>query len=309
MSGVVSLRIDIYAGRLLSCATDGPQWSCDVVDLGRTYRGAVRRLDGGVRVRRRAGAVARTSLAGGPDRCMVGGHRRLVGDHPSGPGSTRAHAALGVHGPGADTAAGDTGVACIRSSAGVGRRCPAGSSVCARTSRAVGRAAKPGFESGHRAAGRAHRLGGHLLQPSARRNARALRGRTTSCSSRSSVSAWLLRSASWATERSATVPLHLRRRWRSRSSSCFSTRSPASCYDCAPISSPPRTGAACTRDTGCSALTDQQHAGAALWFIAEFADLPFLLIVIRRWIRVDQLDAVRIDRELDERGCPDPTRG
>jgi putative membrane protein len=47
------------------------------------------------------------------------------------------------------------------------------------------------------------------------------------------------------------------------------------------------------------ALTDQQHAGAALWFIAEFADLPFLLIVIRRWIRVDQLDAVRIDRELD----------
>jgi len=48
-----------------------------------------------------------------------------------------------------------------------------------------------------------------------------------------------------------------------------------------------------------SALTDQQHAGAALWFIAEFADLPFLLIVIRRWIRVDHLDAVRIDRELD----------
>lgn len=47
------------------------------------------------------------------------------------------------------------------------------------------------------------------------------------------------------------------------------------------------------------ALTDQQHAGAALWFIAEFADLPFLVIVIRRWIRVDQLDAVRIDRELD----------
>jgi putative membrane protein len=49
--------------------------------------------------------------------------------------------------------------------------------------------------------------------------------------------------------------------------------------------------------SGVSALTDQQHAGAALWFIAEFADLPFLLIVIRRWIRVDQLDAVRIDRD------------
>ena len=41
----------------------------------------------------------------------------------------------------------------------------------------------------------------------------------------------------------------------------------------------------------------EQHAGAALWFIAEFADLPFLLIVIRRWIRVDQLDAVRVDRD------------
>jgi putative membrane protein len=48
-----------------------------------------------------------------------------------------------------------------------------------------------------------------------------------------------------------------------------------------------------------SALTDQQHAGAALWFMAEFADLPFLLIVFKRWIRTDQLDAVRIDHELD----------
>jgi putative membrane protein len=55
-----------------------------------------------------------------------------------------------------------------------------------------------------------------------------------------------------------------------------------------------------------SALTDQQHAGAALWFIAEFADLPFLLIVIRRWIRVDQLDAVRIDRELDASEVTEP---
>jgi putative membrane protein len=65
---------------------------------------------------------------------------------------------------------------------------------------------------------------------------------------------------------------------------------------------------------GLRALTDQQHAGAALWFIAEFADLPFLLIVIRRWIRVDQLDAVRIDRELDATASTvpwwetDPTR-
>jgi putative membrane protein len=57
---------------------------------------------------------------------------------------------------------------------------------------------------------------------------------------------------------------------------------------------------------GTRALTDQQHAGAALWFIAEFADLPFLLIVIRRWIRVDQLDAVRIDR--DSQGDPEFTR-
>ena len=56
-----------------------------------------------------------------------------------------------------------------------------------------------------------------------------------------------------------------------------------------------------------SALTDQQHAGASLWFIAEFADLPFLLIVIRRWIRVDQLDAVRIDRELDAASSPEFT--
>jgi putative membrane protein len=66
-------------------------------------------------------------------------------------------------------------------------------------------------------------------------------------------------------------------------------------------------GAVGTFGAGASkALTDQQHAGAALWFIAEFADLPFLLIVIRRWIRVDQLDAVRIDR--DSQADPEFTR-
>jgi putative membrane protein len=55
------------------------------------------------------------------------------------------------------------------------------------------------------------------------------------------------------------------------------------------------------RLTGTSALHDQQHAGAVLWFVAEFADLPFMAILVRRWIRADARDAARIDRELDDR--------
>ncbi|GAC1445337.1 MAG: hypothetical protein NVSMB55_25880 [Mycobacteriales bacterium] len=53
------------------------------------------------------------------------------------------------------------------------------------------------------------------------------------------------------------------------------------------------------RHAGLSPLADQQRAGALLWFVAEVADLPFLIIILRRWIRADERDAARVDRELD----------
>jgi putative copper resistance protein D len=46
-------------------------------------------------------------------------------------------------------------------------------------------------------------------------------------------------------------------------------------------------------------LADQQTAGAVLWTVAELLDLPFLVLVIRQWIRVEKREARRIDAELD----------
>ncbi len=51
---------------------------------------------------------------------------------------------------------------------------------------------------------------------------------------------------------------------------------------------------------GPSALADQQHAGAVLWFFADVVDLPFLLLLFRRWIKADAAEAAAIDRALDE---------
>ena len=61
------------------------------------------------------------------------------------------------------------------------------------------------------------------------------------------------------------------------------------------------------RPWGPSPLTDQQHAGAVLWFVAEFADLPFLVILTRRWLRADAREATRMDAELDRREQPEAT--
>jgi putative membrane protein len=46
-------------------------------------------------------------------------------------------------------------------------------------------------------------------------------------------------------------------------------------------------------------LHDQQIAGAILWCVSEVIDLPFLLIVFRRWMRADARDAAAIDAVLD----------
>ncbi|MBV9592702.1 MAG: cytochrome c oxidase assembly protein [Actinobacteria bacterium] len=48
-----------------------------------------------------------------------------------------------------------------------------------------------------------------------------------------------------------------------------------------------------------TALHDQQLAGATLWVVAELIDLPFLLLIFRRWVRADARDAQEIDTVLD----------
>ncbi|MEO6886700.1 MAG: cytochrome c oxidase assembly protein [Jatrophihabitantaceae bacterium] len=46
-------------------------------------------------------------------------------------------------------------------------------------------------------------------------------------------------------------------------------------------------------------LHDQQTAGTVLWVVAEVIDLPFLLVVFRRWLRADARDAAQIDAVLE----------
>lgn len=48
-----------------------------------------------------------------------------------------------------------------------------------------------------------------------------------------------------------------------------------------------------------AALRDQQVAGAILWCVAELIDLPFLLLVYRRWLRADARDAAQVDAVLE----------
>jgi len=46
-------------------------------------------------------------------------------------------------------------------------------------------------------------------------------------------------------------------------------------------------------------LHDQHVAGSIVWIIAEVIDLPFLLLVFRRWVRVDAREAAAVDAILD----------
>jgi putative membrane protein len=48
-----------------------------------------------------------------------------------------------------------------------------------------------------------------------------------------------------------------------------------------------------------SHLHDQQTAGSVLWVVAEVIDLPFLLLVFRRWLRADARDAAAVDAVLE----------
>ncbi|MCO7219622.1 cytochrome c oxidase assembly protein [Klenkia sp. PcliD-1-E] len=46
-------------------------------------------------------------------------------------------------------------------------------------------------------------------------------------------------------------------------------------------------------------LAGQQSAGGLLWTVAEVLDLPFLVLTVLQWIRVERREAVRVDAELD----------
>jgi putative membrane protein len=63
---------------------------------------------------------------------------------------------------------------------------------------------------------------------------------------------------------------------------------------------------------GPSPLTDQQHAGSILWFLAEFMDIPFLALLFVQWARRDKVEAAKIDEVEDDDPTPwwlkDPER-
>jgi putative copper resistance protein D len=50
-------------------------------------------------------------------------------------------------------------------------------------------------------------------------------------------------------------------------------------------------------------LADQQSAGGVLWTVAEVLDLPFLVLTVLQWIRVERVEAQRVDAELDAAGA------
>lgn len=45
-------------------------------------------------------------------------------------------------------------------------------------------------------------------------------------------------------------------------------------------------------------LHDQQIGGGVLWCVAELLDLPFLVLIFRRWVRADAREAATVDAEL-----------
>lgn len=53
------------------------------------------------------------------------------------------------------------------------------------------------------------------------------------------------------------------------------------------------------REWGPTPAHDQQLAGAILWAVAELIDVPYLLIVLRQWIRADSREARAVDADLD----------
>jgi putative membrane protein len=60
------------------------------------------------------------------------------------------------------------------------------------------------------------------------------------------------------------------------------------------------------RPWGPRPLHDQQAGGAILWFVGEAVDLPFLALLVLRWMRADEREAVGIDAEIDRAAISAP---
>jgi cytochrome c oxidase assembly factor CtaG len=52
-------------------------------------------------------------------------------------------------------------------------------------------------------------------------------------------------------------------------------------------------------------LHDQQFAGGILWCVAELLDLPFLILIFRRWVQADAREAAVVDAQPPVVGGPD----
>ena len=76
------------------------------------------------------------------------------------------------------------------------------------------------------------------------------------------------------------------------------TRSRGSRFGCAPAA-PRLLRVPLGARLDAAALHDQQVAGSILWCVAELIDLPFLLLVFRRWLRADARDAAQVDAVLE----------
>jgi putative membrane protein len=63
------------------------------------------------------------------------------------------------------------------------------------------------------------------------------------------------------------------------------------------------------RTWGPSLLRDQQLGGSIVWFLAEIIDLPVLALLVFRWIRADEREAVIIDQRLDEQQAAQASEG
>jgi putative copper resistance protein D len=53
-------------------------------------------------------------------------------------------------------------------------------------------------------------------------------------------------------------------------------------------------------------IHDQHLAANVLWIVAELLDLPFVALTFRRWVKVDEQEARRVDAALDARRAPAP---
>lgn len=63
------------------------------------------------------------------------------------------------------------------------------------------------------------------------------------------------------------------------------------------------------RPWGPRPLNDQQAGGAILWFVGEAVDLPFLALLVLRWMRADEREATGIDAEIDRATVPSARPG